>query len=205
MGTDGGRFDVSDRMTADRLNRKTVLVDTGAGIAASAATLGMIAFCTATGSGFVAGDLYERDESNTFWRRVFEAAIFDVFGDGSDGVLNVASGTTTLDSDKQYRAVHVESGATLDTAGYTLRTQYLRNEGTIADSVTGGAGGAGGNVGTGNINAVAGSTGSAPLSVDGGYGGGGGGGGGASDTSSANVNGAAGGNGFVGTVTMNYA
>jgi len=105
MGTDGGRFDVSDRMTADRLNRKTVMVETGAGIAASTATPGMIAFCTASGSGFVVGDLYERDESNTFWRRVFEAAVFDVFGDGSDGVLNVTGGTITLDSDRQYKAV----------------------------------------------------------------------------------------------------
>lgn len=136
--TDGGRFDVSDRLTADRLNCKTVLVDTGAGIAAFSATPGMIAFCTASGSAFVAGDLYERDGSNTFWRRVFEAAVFDVFGDGSDGVLNVPRGIVTMDSDKQYKAVHVESGATLQAACYMLRTRYLRNGGTITDSVTGG-------------------------------------------------------------------
>lgn len=175
MGTDGGRFDVSDRLTADRLNRKTVLVDTGAGIAALPATPGTIAFCTSTGSGFAAGDLYERDESNTFWRRIFEAAVFDVFGDGSDGVLNVSSGTVTLGSDKQYRAVHVELGATLDTAGYTLKTRYLRNEGTITDSVTGGAGGAGGIVGNAQAGGLGGA-GGAP-SAGGGYGGGGGGGG----------------------------
>jgi hypothetical protein len=36
MGTDGVKFDVSDRIHADRLNRKTVLVDTGADIAALA-------------------------------------------------------------------------------------------------------------------------------------------------------------------------
>jgi hypothetical protein len=34
MGIDRGKFDVSDRIPADRLNRKTVLVETGADIAA---------------------------------------------------------------------------------------------------------------------------------------------------------------------------
>lgn len=67
MGTDGGKFDVSDRLTADRLNRKTVLVETGANISAVAATPGMLAFCTSSGSGFTANHFYLRDASNTIW------------------------------------------------------------------------------------------------------------------------------------------
>ncbi len=65
MGTDGGKFDVSDRLTADRLNRKTVLVDTGANISAAASTTGMLVFCTSSGSGFVVNHFYLRDASNT--------------------------------------------------------------------------------------------------------------------------------------------
>lgn len=67
MGTDGGKFDVSDRITADRLTRKTVLVDTGANIGALAPTPGQLAFCTLTGSGFTAGVLYERNAANSAW------------------------------------------------------------------------------------------------------------------------------------------
>jgi hypothetical protein len=49
MGTDGGKFDVSDRVTADRLNRKTVFVGTGAEIAALTTYGGMLAYCTVRG------------------------------------------------------------------------------------------------------------------------------------------------------------
>ena len=68
MGTDGGKFDVSDRITADRLNRKTVLGDTGANIADVAPTTtspGQLAFYTLTESGFIAGVMYECNAANS--------------------------------------------------------------------------------------------------------------------------------------------
>ena len=74
MGSDGGKFDVSDRLTADRLNRKTVLVETGANIAGVAATPGMLAFCTSSGSGFSAGVLYRRNAANSAWEQIIDEA-----------------------------------------------------------------------------------------------------------------------------------
>ena len=68
MGTDGGMFDVSDRITADRLNRKTVLVDTRANIgdvAPTTTSLRQHAFYTATESGFTAGVMYECNAANS--------------------------------------------------------------------------------------------------------------------------------------------
>jgi hypothetical protein len=73
MGNDGGKFDVSDRVTADRLNRKTLVVDTGASLAALAAYPGMIAFCTVSGSGFTGGVTYRRNAANTAWEEMIDS------------------------------------------------------------------------------------------------------------------------------------
>lgn len=80
MGFDGGRFDVSDRLTADRLNRKTVLVDTGANIAAVVTAPGMLAFCTSSGSGFVVGQMYQRSEDNTAWYPIINGSSGQTLG-----------------------------------------------------------------------------------------------------------------------------
>lgn len=60
-------------------------------------------------------------------------AYFDVFGDGSDGALDVASGTTTITADKQYTDVTVAVGATLViNSGVTVRcTGTFTNNGTV--------------------------------------------------------------------------
>lgn len=80
MGSDGGRFDASDRLTADRLNRKTVLVDTGANIAAVVTTPGMLAFCTSSGLGFSAGQMYQRNEEDTAWYTIVNGSSGQTLG-----------------------------------------------------------------------------------------------------------------------------
>lgn len=74
MGTGGGKFDVSDRITADRLNRKTIVADTCDNIATLTPTAGQLAFCIATGSGFTAGILYRRNAVNNAWEQVIDNA-----------------------------------------------------------------------------------------------------------------------------------
>lgn len=71
MGT-GGKFDVSDRITAERLNRKTLVVDTGDNIVALASTAGQLAFCIVSGSGLSAGILYRRNASNSTWEQIID-------------------------------------------------------------------------------------------------------------------------------------
>lgn len=60
---------------------------------------------------------------------------FDIFGDGSDGALNVTSGTTTLTAaggHKNYTSVTVANGATLVIQGVIVRCQgTFDNEGTV--------------------------------------------------------------------------
>ena len=50
-----------------KMNQKTLLVDTGANIAAATTYAGQLAFCTSTGSGFVTGSLYEMNAANAAW------------------------------------------------------------------------------------------------------------------------------------------
>lgn len=72
MGSDGGKFDVADRLTADRLNRKTVIVDTGANIEALATTYpGQMAIPTSDGSTLKAGRVYRRNTANSAWDQVY--------------------------------------------------------------------------------------------------------------------------------------
>jgi hypothetical protein len=109
MGTDGGKFDVSDRITADRLNRKTVLVDSGANIAALTPAPGQLAFCTFTGSGFAAGILYERNAANSVWVPI------SVDGtNAAQGDLIKHNGTSFVRFPKgsAYQVPRVNSGAT---------------------------------------------------------------------------------------------
>ena len=66
------------------------------------------------------------------------------YGNGSDGVV-VISTNTTLTRDMQYSTLTVNSGITLNTAGYTITCSVLlTNNGTITDSDSGGDGGVGG-------------------------------------------------------------
>lgn len=69
MGSAGLQWDVSDVLTAARLNQKNLFVGTGVQIAGLTTTYaGQLAFCTSTGSGFTAGYLYERNAANTAWK-----------------------------------------------------------------------------------------------------------------------------------------
>lgn len=63
------------------------------------------------------------------------------FGNGADGDVTIASGTTTLTSDKVYRNLTIASGATLKTASYKVFVRNrLINAGTISnDGATGSA------------------------------------------------------------------
>lgn len=90
MGTDGARFDVSDTLTADRLNRKTVLVETGPNIASITPTPGMPVFCTSSGSGFAVGQMYQRNEDNTGWYTMIQGSAGQML---SNKTLNIDENT----------------------------------------------------------------------------------------------------------------
>jgi hypothetical protein len=127
-----------------------------------------------------------------------------VFGDGSDGDVTIAAGTTTLTADKFYDTLVVEG--TLNPAGFRIfaRTKiWVKNGGAITrsggDGGAGGAGGAGVNAGgstAGGTAGTAGTAGAAPAtkSIYGGLagkagkaGGAGGAGGGGSGSSGENA------------------
>lgn len=125
-----------------------------------------------------------------------------LFGDGSDGVVSINSGTTTLTSDMFYDTLTIASGAVLETAGYRVFVQNtLTNAGTIRrNGVAGGNGGAGDN-GAGSVAVPGGTAGSAgtaladgslPGAPAGKAGQAGGAGGGTTNTSANGSNGTAG-------------
>jgi len=146
------------------------------------------------------------------------------YGDGTDGNVTISS-NTTLTGAKQYNNLTVNSGITLNTAGYQVKVKgTLTNNGIITDSSTGGAGGAYGAGGAGGTswvgpenttwyyaNGVAGSAHTAGAGTGGDGGDGGGGGGSQNETSlSLQVIGGAGGRGGTGgkgggTVLINAA
>ena len=81
--------------------------------------------------------------------RLLEPSNTVAYGDGSDGSYTVTA-DKTLTEDKSYTDLTVQSGVTLDTAGYILRVSgTLTNYGTITDTVSGGSGGNGGSGGDG--------------------------------------------------------
>ena len=58
--------------------------------------------------------------------QVFEPQLsprYPIFGNGSDGALHVASGTTTIGADKQYTSVLIDAGANLVVQGVAIRCQ----------------------------------------------------------------------------------
>lgn len=76
-----------------------------------------------------------------------------MYGDGSDGDVTIASGTTTLTRDMFYDDLTVDAGATLDTGGYRIFVRnVLTNNGTIRNNgnhATDAANGAASTAGTG--------------------------------------------------------
>jgi hypothetical protein len=54
-------------VTSAKMNQKTVLIDTGTNIASATTYPGQLAYCTVTGSGFIAGIMYQRNVANTAW------------------------------------------------------------------------------------------------------------------------------------------
>lgn len=108
------------------------------------------------------------------------------FGDGSDGNVTIASGTTTLTRDMLYNNLTIQTGGILDTNGFRVFVKgTLTYEGSGKIINNGGNGGAGGaatvgtSVGTGGTAGTAASTGaSLPDSLPGFSGGDGGSGGG---------------------------
>lgn len=83
------------------------------------------------------------DSAGTFSVNGTELARENVFGDGSDGDVTIASGTTTLTSDMFYNNLTIDSGATIDTAGnriFVLNT--FDNSGTVGITAPAGNNGA---------------------------------------------------------------
>ena len=103
-------FNSSTGAIEEQASPEGAFVGTGTAIAALTPTAGKSVFCTTTGSGFIADTQYVRNSANTTWTKI--GSDF-VFGGGSDGDLNVTSGTTTLTETKYYNNVTVAVGATL--------------------------------------------------------------------------------------------
>ena len=95
-----------------------------------------------------------------------QATAANLFGDGSDGNVTVASGTTTLTRDTFYDNLTINGGATLATASFRVFVKnILDNKGNINNNgVVGGNGGNGGD-GAGGTGGAAGSAGSAGSAV----------------------------------------
>ena len=69
MGSAGTEWDTADVLTKARLNQKNVFVGTGSQINAVTPTFaGQHAYCITSGSGFIAGEEYKRDSTNTVWK-----------------------------------------------------------------------------------------------------------------------------------------
>jgi hypothetical protein len=101
------------------------------------------------------------------------------FGSGSDGDATIASGNTTLTTDKFYNNLTIQTGGVLIPNGFRIFVRgTLTFEGTGKIQANGGAGGTGGTGGQGNTNAsggtagvVAQTAGSLPQPLAGGAGG----------------------------------
>lgn len=118
---------------------------------------------TEVAQGMVAGATVKGTQLNsefniwTQWIRFLRSeANTAIYGDGSDGALNLLSGTYTLTSDENRSSVNVALGATIITNGYILRCSGLatvagaiHNNGSDGQNdADGGAGGSGGGAGT---------------------------------------------------------
>ena len=69
MGSAGLEWDTADILTKARLNQKNLFVGTGSQINALTTTFaGQHAYCITSGSGFIAGEEYKRDSTNTVWK-----------------------------------------------------------------------------------------------------------------------------------------
>lgn len=134
MGSDGGKFDVSDRLTADRLNRKTVLVETGANIALAATTPGMLAFCTSSGSGFVAGQMYQRNENDTAWYTVIYGSAGQTL---TNKVLNVDENSVKHTATNVSGDILKNNGTKYDRLARGSARQVLQVNATGSDAVWG--------------------------------------------------------------------
>jgi hypothetical protein len=160
----------------------TTFVGTGAAIAALDAAAGQLAFCTATGSGFIINRAYVRNAADTAWLELYPTD--GMFGDGADG--NATNPTLESGAVKYYNDLTISSartwgGVTNDgkpiivfvagtfnlTATLTIGTSFA---GTLGGTVAGTTGGDGGDAngscppviiianeitGTGTISAVA--------------------------------------------------
>lgn len=98
------------------------------------------------------------------------------FGDGSDGVVTISAGTTTLTRDMHYQTLTINSGTGIDPAGYKIFVKgTLTNNGTIGsfgnNGENGGNGGTGTNAdggGTGKAGGTAGTAGTGGAAMAGG-------------------------------------
>ena len=80
MGSAQGVWDIADVITASRMNRKTLIGDTGANLSALGTTYaGQLAFCTTTGSGFTIEQLYQRNSGNTAWVALSVSGLQDMW------------------------------------------------------------------------------------------------------------------------------
>src|ERR1700677_3176922 len=98
-------------------------------------------------------------EATNVQSAIEETPILDALGDGSDGVVSLSSGTTTLARDMYYSSLTLSGSAILDTNGWKIYclntitlsgTANIRNPGNAGTAGSGQTNGNGGALTTGN-------------------------------------------------------
>jgi hypothetical protein len=126
--------DANTRSEVDRWNQVLLTMATGAEIAAFIRYFpGMLVFCTATGSGFTAGLLYQRNEANDNWRIMLDLTTAQTFsGKSLSGSSNTFTniGTSSINNQaltaaKLASALHKGVFANSSVAFTTSSTTYV--------------------------------------------------------------------------------
>ena len=112
-------FAADETGSAAKFNQKTLLVDTGANIAAATTYAGMMAFCTSTGSGFTAGVFYERNVANSAWVAVY------FLGGAAPGFVYVDTGANLAALSATFAGMVCYCTST--GSGFTAGVWYVRN------------------------------------------------------------------------------
>jgi len=93
-------FALSEVPTVAKLNQKTVLVDTGANVEAATTYAGMLVFPTNDGATLTGGYLYQRNEANDGWKKLYGAKVKMPAAQASDYVtpsaISAVSSTFTI-------------------------------------------------------------------------------------------------------------
>ena len=152
-----GVWVTNDTISAVRMNEKTIFQGSGSTINGLTTYAGMMAFCTSSGNGFIADNLYQRDSTNSSWSvvgvdKLPYLTLSTSSGDYTDPAsVTVSSGTTPttitqgtgVDISNMYGGAVSRVGAKLATGSSALIgknpiefTAYLKKTGSPTGNVT---------------------------------------------------------------------